>query len=68
MSTPYRVGIVGSGFGGRVHAPAYSLHAQFEPVAIASPNNAEKVAAERKIPHATSSRSRRRRSNITQPS
>lgn len=49
---PYRVGIVGSGFGGRVHAPAYTLHAQFEPVAIASPNNAQKVATERKIPHA----------------
>jgi predicted dehydrogenase len=50
--TPYRVGIVGSGFGGRVHAPAYSLHPLFEPVAIASPNNAQKVATERKIPHA----------------
>jgi predicted dehydrogenase len=48
----YRVGIVGSGFGGRVHAPAYTLHPQFEPVAIASPNNARKVADERKIPHA----------------
>jgi predicted dehydrogenase len=48
----YRVGIVGSGFGGRVHAPAYTLHSQFEPVAIASPNNARKVADERKIPHA----------------
>jgi len=48
----YRVGIVGSGFGGRVHAPAYTLHPQFEPVAIASPNNAQKVAGERKIPHA----------------
>jgi len=48
----YRVGIVGSGFGGRVHAPAYTLHPQFEAVAIASPNNAQKVADERKIPHA----------------
>jgi predicted dehydrogenase len=35
-----------------VHAPAYTLHPQFEPVAIASPNNARKVADERKIPHA----------------
>jgi len=52
---PYRVGIVGSGFGGRVHAPAYALHPQFEPVAIASPNNAQKVATERKIPHAFAS-------------
>ncbi len=50
--TPYRVGIVGSGFGGRVHAPGFSLHPQFDPVAIASPNNAQKVATERKIPHA----------------
>jgi predicted dehydrogenase len=48
----YRVGIVGSGFGGRVHAPAYALHPQFEPVAIASPHNARKVAAERNVPHA----------------
>jgi predicted dehydrogenase len=51
----YRVGIVGSGFGGRVHAPAFTLHPQFEPVAIASPNNAQKVATERKIPHAFAS-------------
>jgi predicted dehydrogenase len=53
--TTYRVGIVGSGFGGRVHAPAYTLHPQFEPVAIASPNNAQKVADERKIPRAFAS-------------
>jgi predicted dehydrogenase len=51
----YRVGIVGSGFGGRVHAPGFTLHPQFEPVAIASPNNAQKVATERKIPHAFAS-------------
>ncbi len=48
----YRVGIVGSGFGGTVHAPAYTLHPQFEPVAIASPNRAQAIADERKIPHA----------------
>ena len=48
----YRVGIVGSGFGGKVHAPAYTLHPDFEPVAIASPNNAQSIAAERKIPNA----------------
>src|ERR1700761_2446347 len=48
----YRVGIVGSGFGGKVHAPAYTLHPDFEPVAIASPNNAQKIADERKIPNA----------------
>ena len=47
-----RVGIVGSGFGGAVHAPAFALHPRFEPVAIASPASAERVAKERKIPHA----------------
>jgi len=47
-----RVGIVGSGFGGTVHAPAYELHPRFEVVAIASPTNAERVARERNIPHA----------------
>ena len=54
MST-LRVGIVGSGFGGTVHAPAYTLHPRFEVVAIASPSNAERVARERKIPHAFAS-------------
>ncbi len=48
----YRVGIVGSGFGGTVHAPAYTLHPQFEAVAIASPNRAQAIADERKIPRA----------------
>jgi predicted dehydrogenase len=47
-----RVGIVGSGFGGKVHAPAYALHPRFDLVAIASPNRAERIAHERKIPHA----------------
>jgi predicted dehydrogenase len=47
-----RVGIVGAGFGGAVHAPAYALHPRFEVVAIASPSSAERVARERKIPHA----------------
>jgi predicted dehydrogenase len=50
-----RVGIVGSGFGGAVHAPAFALHPRFEVVAIASPSSAERVAAERKIPHAFAS-------------
>ena len=49
---PYRVGIVGSGFGGAVHAPAFRLHPDFEVVAIASPHRAESVAHERGIPHA----------------
>jgi predicted dehydrogenase len=47
-----RVGIVGSGFGGAVHAPAYALHPRFEVVAIASPSSAARVARERKIAHA----------------
>jgi predicted dehydrogenase len=47
-----RVGVVGAGFGGAVHAPAYALHPRFEVVAIASPSSAERVARERKIPHA----------------
>lgn len=47
-----RVGIVGAGFGGTVHAPAFTLHPRFELVAIASPNSAEAVAKERRIPHA----------------
>ncbi len=47
-----RVGIVGSGFGGVVHAPAFHAHDGFELVAIASPNRAEAVAKERKIPNA----------------
>lgn len=51
----YRVGIVGSGFGGRVHAPAYALHPLYDVVAIASPNKAKSVAEERNIPHAFSS-------------
>jgi predicted dehydrogenase len=48
----YRVGIVGGGFGGSVHAPAFTLHPQFEVVAIASPTRAADVARERHIPHA----------------
>ncbi len=48
----YNVGIVGSGFGGTVHAPAYTLHPLFTPVAIASPNRAQAIADERKIPRA----------------
>jgi len=47
-----RVGIVGAGFGGTVHAPAFALHPRFEVVAIASPNRADRIARERKIPHA----------------
>ena len=47
-----RVGIVGSSFGGVVHAPAYALHPLYEVVAIASPSRASRVAAELGIPDA----------------
>jgi len=47
-----RVGIVGSSFGGIVHAPAYALHPLFEVVAIASPHRAGRIAGELGIPHA----------------
>ncbi|GAC1502920.1 MAG: Gfo/Idh/MocA family oxidoreductase [Vulcanimicrobiaceae bacterium] len=48
----YRVGIVGAGFGEKVHVPAYAAHPSFEVVAIASPHSAARVAAARSIPHA----------------
>jgi predicted dehydrogenase len=48
----YKVGIVGAGFGVRVHLPAYLAHPEFEVVALASPRNAERVAKERNVPHA----------------
>jgi len=55
VSKPLRVGIVGSGFGGIVHAPAYRAQGRFELVAIASPNRAAEVAKERNIPYAFAS-------------
>jgi predicted dehydrogenase len=55
VSKPLRVGIVGSGFGGIVHAPAYRAQGRFEVVAIASPNRADDVAKERDIPYAFTS-------------
>lgn len=51
----YRVGVIGSSFGGNVHVPAYKLHPKFEVVAIASPTNAAEVAKQRDIPHAFTS-------------
>ncbi len=47
-----RVGIVGTGFGALVHVPAFRAQGRFDVVAIASPNRADDVARERKIPHA----------------
>ena len=51
----YRVGILGVGFGATVHLPAFAAQGRFEVVALASPNRAEAVAAERNIPHAFTS-------------
>jgi len=51
----YRVGVVGAGFGEKVHVPAYAAHPSFEVVAIASPHSAARVASERNIPNAYSS-------------
>jgi predicted dehydrogenase len=51
----YRVAIVGAGFGARAHLPAFNAHPQFEPVALVSPNSAERIAKERGIPHAFAS-------------
>jgi predicted dehydrogenase len=52
---PYRVGVLGAGFGGTVHVPAYKAHGAFELVAVASPNSASKLATEQGIPNAFSS-------------
>lgn len=48
----YRVGIAGSGFGAKVHVPAFAAHPRFEVVALASPNRAAEIAKERGIRHA----------------
>ncbi|GAC1524994.1 MAG: Gfo/Idh/MocA family oxidoreductase [Vulcanimicrobiaceae bacterium] len=50
--TKRRVGIVGSSFGGLVHAPSFAAQGSFEVVAIASPSHAADIARARKIPHA----------------
>lgn len=55
MSTIYRVGISGAGFGVFAHLPALLAHPRFEVVALASPSSAKTIAAERKIPHAFTS-------------
>jgi predicted dehydrogenase len=49
---PYRVAIAGAGFGARAHLPAFIAHPKFEPVAIVSPNSAQRIAKERGLPHA----------------
>ncbi len=52
---PWRVGIVGVGFGGNVHLPAFRAQGSFDVVAIASPNRAAQVARERNVPAAFAS-------------
>src|SRR5205085_3860424 len=51
MTSPFRVGVIGTGFGSAVHVPAFSASPDFEVVAIASRHraNAERVAAEHDI-------------------
>jgi predicted dehydrogenase len=51
-SAKLRVGVVGSGFGGTVHVPAFQAQGRFEVVAIASPSRAPDIAAQRGIPNA----------------
>src|SRR4051794_25636588 len=48
---PFRVGVVGTGFGATVHVPAYTAADGFQVVAITSGHreNAERVAAEHHI-------------------
>jgi len=51
MPTPFRVGVIGTGFGASVHIPAYKASPDFEVVAVVSGHreNAERVAAEHGI-------------------
>jgi len=51
----YRVGVVGSSFGGWVHVPAFVAQGRFEVVALASPQHATQVATERNVPRAFTS-------------
>jgi predicted dehydrogenase len=48
----YKIGIVGAGFGVRVHLPALRNHPRFEVVALASPTSATQVARSENIGHA----------------
>ena len=50
--TPYRVGIVGAGFGAVAHLPALTHHPDFDVVAIASPAKAARIAREQHIANA----------------
>jgi predicted dehydrogenase len=55
VSRVWRVGVVGAGFGGLVHVPAFRAQGRFDVVAIASPNRAPEVAKERGVPLAFAS-------------
>jgi len=46
---PYRIGIVGAGFGASGHLPALANHPRFEVVALASPSSAARIAREQHI-------------------
>jgi predicted dehydrogenase len=48
---PFRVGVIGTGFGATVHVPAFKLAPDFEVVAVVSRHrmNAERVAREHRI-------------------
>jgi predicted dehydrogenase len=48
----YKIGIVGAGFGVRVHLPALRNHPRFEVVALASPSSATHAARAENIAHA----------------
>ena len=51
----YKVGIAGAGsFGVAAHIPSFVAHPEFDIIAVASPNSAQRVASERQIPHAFS--------------
>ncbi len=51
MSSPFRVGVIGTGFGSTVHVPAFKAAPDFEVVAVVSRHraNAERVAGEHGI-------------------
>lgn len=48
----YKIGIVGAGFGARVHLPALRNHPRFDVVALAAPTTAAQVARAENIRHA----------------
>lgn len=56
MSKIYKVGIIGTGFGTKVHFPAFQAHNRFEVVGLAGRNEdkTEKLATELEIPFWTS--------------